>query len=102
MPSPSPTILVARFLKSNNYTQTLSAFIEEAGLSKTNLNASLTPAENYTWSIENIVKEKNTFDKSLSFDRAHEGDVGEERWSEPGMHYSVPPAGRPMVLPRFS
>ena len=100
MPSPDfPTLLIARFLKSNNYTtvrfpprkqpllrkppiliyqETLDAFIQEAGLP---LDAGNVEKGDLT--IENILEEKRVFDVSMRFERGWEG-TGEGRWKEPG------------------
>ncbi|KAK2765395.1 hypothetical protein FQN54_008241 [Arachnomyces sp. PD_36] len=82
-PTPiSPSFLVARYLRSNNYDQTLEAFIKEAGLPK---NAgSATGDESDSWTIEQTLEEKTTFDKSLRFERAGEdGQEGSEGWTVP-------------------
>ncbi len=82
-----PSILVARFLRSNNYPQTLAAFIKEAGLPD---NAGLVSEREHNksevWTIEKIIQEKIAFDKALSFERDVEGaEAAEaERWTLPG------------------
>ena len=72
----SPGVIVARFLKSNHYNQTLDAFLSEAGLSE---EASTTnPGD---WTIEKILEEKKQFDTSLAFEKkANDGNQG---WSLP-------------------
>ncbi|PGH16053.1 hypothetical protein AJ79_02033 [Helicocarpus griseus UAMH5409] len=93
MPPPAPpphsstplsaSILVARFLRSNNYTQTLAAFIEEAGLPEQ--AGSFEPGlSDENWTIEKIMDEKKTFDKSLGFERVggKRGD-GLPKWKVP-------------------
>lgn len=94
MPSPQSiplaSTLVARFLRSNNYTQTLEAFIREAGLP---VDAGLTGTRTSTgsqddddgdeWTIESILEEKRAFDLSLRFER-YGGDEREGGWRVPG------------------
>ncbi|PGH06850.1 hypothetical protein GX51_02095 [Blastomyces parvus] len=77
----SPRVLVARFLRSNNYERTLAAFLEETGLPpELDLLASEPRSED--WTIEKILEEKMVFDKSLEFERtAHE--EGQGGWSIP-------------------
>lgn len=81
--------LVARFLRSNNYTQTLDVFIREAGLSADagqtgEKEDSNSDSNSSNWTIERVLEEKKTFDKSLKFEKY--GDDGQEKdlWSEPG------------------
>lgn len=79
----SPSFLVARYLRSNDYNQSLETFIREAGLPKD--AGSATGDESDSWTIEQTLTEKSAFDKSLKFERA--GDGGEEgdlRWTVPG------------------
>ena len=75
-------ILVARFLRSNNYTETLHAFIREAGLPKDVGQAS---DKDPDWTIEGVLQEKKTFDQSVNFERYH--DEKQDVWSEPGEYY---------------
>ncbi|KAL2368602.1 hypothetical protein BDBG_04453 [Blastomyces gilchristii SLH14081] len=80
-PSLSPCVLVARFLRSNNYEQTLAAFLEETGLPP-DLGLSALEPRSEDWTIEKILEEKMVFDKSLEFERtAHE--EGQDGWSIP-------------------
>jgi hypothetical protein len=60
----SPTLIVARFLKSNNYNDTLETFLAEAGLDP---EASTTNATD--WTLEQIIEEKAQFDASLTFEK---------------------------------
>ncbi|KAK4955668.1 hypothetical protein LTR10_006607 [Elasticomyces elasticus] len=75
----SPALIVARFLKSSNYTETYDAFIAEAGL----------PADAGTVSkgdltIEQLLEEKKTFDLSRDFEKLGvEADDG-KGWRTPG------------------
>ncbi|KKZ59160.1 hypothetical protein EMCG_05458 [[Emmonsia] crescens] len=77
----SPCILVARFLRSNNYEQTLATFLEEAGLPPTT-GASTLESGDENWTIEKIMEEKNVFDKSLAFERVARGE-GQDGWKIP-------------------
>lgn len=76
-----PTIIVARFLRSNNYTQTLDAFIREAQL-PTDVGQSNDKDPN--WSIEEVLQEKKTFDQSVNFERYADNRKEKDVWSEPG------------------
>lgn len=81
------SILVARFLRSNDYTQTLDAFIREAGLPPDAGQVSGRAGSSSVdgWTIEGVIEEKKAFDQSLKFERYGEGDDGqEEKWSVPG------------------
>ncbi|CAD6589535.1 MAG: hypothetical protein ASARMPRED_004122 [Alectoria sarmentosa] len=75
MPAPdSPPIIVARFLKANNYNDV--PFITEAGLSPdagTIVKGDLT--------IEKILEEKKVFDLTLRFEKS--GLEDEEKWTLP-------------------
>ncbi|KAL8990965.1 MAG: hypothetical protein Q9177_000502 [Variospora cf. flavescens] len=71
----SPAILCARFLKANNYEDTLKAFLAEAGLPS---NAGSTEPGDLT--IEKVLGEKQVFDLSLAFERSSIAGSGRE-WS---------------------
>ena len=77
--------LVARFLRSNNYTHTLDAFIREAGLPADvgQITAKDDSDEN-SWTIEKVLEGKKVYDKSINFERY--GNDGKEniKWSTPG------------------
>ncbi|KAK3065877.1 hypothetical protein LTR53_017938, partial [Teratosphaeriaceae sp. CCFEE 6253] len=60
----SPAIIVARFLKSSNYTETYDAFIAEAGLPP---DAGTVGKGDLT--IELLLEEKRTFDLSRNFEK---------------------------------
>lgn len=89
------SILVARFLRSNNYHETLDTFIREAGLpsdaglfgqsrNADGLAQSTNTADIGQWTLEGIIQEKKRFDQTLSFER--HGDLGSKKdeWSLPG------------------
>lgn len=96
-----PTVaeLVARFLRSNGYTevlivssackcpraylrQTLATFINEAGLAKD------VGSGNSDFTIEQILQEKKTFDTSLNFERLGLEDDN-RRWRSLGEYQTV-------------
>ncbi|ODH53606.1 hypothetical protein GX48_00024 [Paracoccidioides brasiliensis] len=86
----SPRILVARFLRSNNYSQTLAAFIEEAGL-PAEAGSLVSESENENWTIEKIMEEKRVFDKTLELERFGSADAAlEERWRSPAPSIPIP------------
>ncbi|KAG8627009.1 hypothetical protein KVT40_004492 [Elsinoe batatas] len=60
----SPAMLVARFLRASNYTETLDAFISEAGLPA---DAGTTSRNSFT--LEKLLEEKRTFDLSTQFEK---------------------------------
>jgi hypothetical protein len=93
---PLHTLLVARFLRSNNFTQTFQTFLHEAGLPEEAVVSPTTSSEDgdgyENWTLEGIIQEKKTFDQSLRFERygedgADEGRQREEGWREPGELY---------------
>lgn len=74
--------LVARFLRSNNFSDTLNTFIHEAGLSA---DVGQTDSGN-DWTIEEVLEEKKAFDKSVNFERYNE-DEKKDVWTVPGMSF---------------
>lgn len=81
------SILVARFLRSNNYNETLETFIREAGLPSDvgafNRNKSDESDSVGKWTLEGIIQEKKKFDQTLSFERYGDSQAKDE-WSVPG------------------
>lgn len=81
------SILVARFLRSNNYNETLHTFIREAGLPSgagvANRNKSDEADGVGKWTLERIIQEKKKFDQTLSFERYGDSQAKDE-WSVPG------------------
>ncbi|EME88072.1 uncharacterized protein MYCFIDRAFT_55082 [Pseudocercospora fijiensis CIRAD86] len=73
----SPAVIVARYLKSNNYTETYEAFINEVGLPYDAGNVSKGDL-----TIETLLEEKKTFDVSIRFEKlgVEDANVG---WSRP-------------------
>lgn len=79
--------LVARFLRSNNYTQTLDIFIREAGLSADAGQPGKDEDDDRdgnSWTIEGVLEEKKAFDKSVAFERYNEDESRKDVWSVPG------------------
>ncbi|GFG03758.1 hypothetical protein IFM5058_01589 [Aspergillus udagawae] len=62
------SVLVARFLRSNNYTETLNVFIREAGL-PADVGQPGGKTDNSEWTIEGVLEEKQVFDESVKFER---------------------------------
>lgn len=95
MPPPSQNIplastLVARFLRTNNYTQTLKAFLQEAGLpSDAGEQGGKDDATN--WTIENVIEEKKAFDQSKNFERYGDNDKDKDVWTVPGLYNTFMP-----------
>ena len=77
---PLASILVARFLRSNNYAETLNAFIREAGLPAD--AGQVTDSKENNWTIESVLEEKKAFDQTLGFERY--GEEEKDEWSVPG------------------
>lgn len=73
--------LVARFLRSNNYAETLQAFIREAGLPQDVGQPSSDDTNN--WTIQTLLEEKNTFDRSTNFERYEDNHGGDGLWTAP-------------------
>jgi len=82
--------LVARFLRSNNYSETLNSFIREAGLSA---DVGQTDSGSTDWTIEGVLEEKKAFDKSINFERYNENEK-KDVWTVPGMSFSLLPRTR--------
>lgn len=78
---PLTSTLIARFLRSNNYTETLRTFIREAGLPS---DAGQSDGSN-EWTIEGILDEKRAFDETLRFERYGVEDEKHDIWTVPGM-----------------
>ncbi|RMD39226.1 hypothetical protein DV735_g5908, partial [Chaetothyriales sp. CBS 134920] len=82
MPSADdPALVVARFLKANSYTQTLEAFLREAGLSQSSVSLN---EDDLT--IEKILEEKRQLDASLAYEKKAGDDEDEDeaaRWTTP-------------------
>ncbi|PYI19203.1 hypothetical protein BO86DRAFT_337313 [Aspergillus japonicus CBS 114.51] len=74
--------LVARFLRTHNYTETLDAFLREAGL-PANAGQIRGKDEQDSWTIEGVLDEKRAFDKSVNFERYNESDQEKDFWSVP-------------------
>ncbi|KAK7556761.1 WD40-repeat-containing domain protein [Phyllosticta citricarpa] len=73
----SPAVLVARFLRANNFEKTLEAFLEEARLPQ---DAGSTAKGDI--SLEQILREKELFDLSLNFEKLGVEDES-KAWREP-------------------
>lgn len=80
--------LVARFLRTNNYSDTLQAFIREAGL-PSDVGQSSGDDTNH-WSIQSLLEEKKTFDHSANFERYGEESEENDQWRVPGELSVVP------------
>ncbi|KAI9678869.1 MAG: hypothetical protein M1817_005929 [Caeruleum heppii] len=79
MPSTdSPAILVARFLQANNYHDTLTAFLAEAGLPPD--AGSATPG---ALTLERVLEEKKLFDLSLAFEKIGVEGANDGAWTVP-------------------
>lgn len=74
--------LVARFLRTNDYSETLQAFIREAGL-RADVGQTSGDDTNH-WTIQSLLEEKRTFEQSVSFERYGADRAESDRWSVPG------------------
>lgn len=90
--APSKTVdalssaLVARFLRSHDYSDTLKAFLREADLAPDVGQSSGDDTNN--WSIQSLLEEKNTYDQTVNFERYGKDHQQSTLWSEPGEFYS--------------
>lgn len=73
--------LIARFLHSNNYSDTLEAFIREAGLAP-DVGQDSNDSDN--WTIQSLIEEKKTYDQTVSFERYGDEKQQSNLWSQPG------------------
>lgn len=93
------SVLVARFLRSNNYTETLNVFIREAGLAA-DAGQPDGKTDKSQWTIEGVLEEKKVFDESVKFERygkSEEKDV----WTVPGQLTIVPSLTCNVMLRRY-
>ena len=74
--------LVARFLRTNNYEETLRAFIREAGLPADVGQTSGDDTDN--WTIQTLLEEKRAFDHSINFERYGKDSKDNGLWKVPG------------------
>ena len=81
--------LVARFLRTHNYTQTLNAFLQEAGL-PADAGQLRGKDDAPNWTIESVLEEKKAFDQSVNFERYSENDKDKDVWSVPGLYPRFP------------
>ncbi|KAF1933984.1 uncharacterized protein M421DRAFT_415035 [Didymella exigua CBS 183.55] len=82
---PSAAELVARFLRTNGYTETLKSFVKEA-----DLPSDIGTGSDSSVTVESILQEKKTFDLSLNFEKLGVED-GNRKWT-------VPAPSKPTVL----
>ncbi|KAJ6000414.1 hypothetical protein N7481_000823 [Penicillium waksmanii] len=75
------TALVARFLRTNNYSETLKALIREAGLASDVGQSSGDDTNN--WTIQGLLEEKKAYDHSANFERYGNDNRETAPWSEP-------------------
>ncbi|OQD71598.1 hypothetical protein PENPOL_c001G00685 [Penicillium polonicum] len=73
--------LVARFLRSHDYSETLKAFLREADLAPDVGQSSGDDTNN--WSIQSLLEEKNTYDQTVNFERYGKDHQQSTLWSEP-------------------
>lgn len=77
--------LVARFLRTNNYADTLQAFLREADLPPDVGQTSGDDTNN--WTIQSLLEEKRTFDHSVNFERYGRESREHSLWSIPGEYW---------------
>lgn len=90
---PLASTLVARFLRTNNYTQTLKAFLQEAGL-PSDAGEQRGKDDTSNWTIENVLEEKKAFDQSKNFERYGDNDKEKDVWTVPGLYNTSIPRSR--------
>jgi hypothetical protein len=74
--------IVARFLRTNAYSETLQAFIREAGLPPDAGQASGDDTHNLT--IQSLLEEKRAYDHSVNFERLGNESGEISFWQLPG------------------
>ncbi|EME48401.1 hypothetical protein DOTSEDRAFT_141452 [Dothistroma septosporum NZE10] len=75
----SPALIVARYLKANNYNETYDAFIQEIGLPYDSGNVSKGDL-----TLETLLEEKKTFDISVQFEKLGVNDgTADTGWKSP-------------------
>lgn len=74
--------LVARFLRTNDYSDTLKAFINEADLASDVGQSSGDDTNNLT--IQGLLEEKKAYDHSVNLERYGKDSKETALWSEPG------------------
>lgn len=77
--------LVARFLRTNNFTDTLQAFLREAGL-PSDVGQTFGDDTN-NWTIQSLLEEKKAFDHSVDFERYGQESKENVLWSTPGEYW---------------
>ncbi|KAF2483891.1 WD40-repeat-containing domain protein [Neohortaea acidophila] len=77
-PADSSALIVARFLKSNHYTNSYDAFINEAGLP-----ASAGDVGKGDLTLETLLEEKKTFDVSVRYEKLGSEDGEGKGWARP-------------------
>lgn len=91
--------LVARFLRTNDFSETLQAFIREASLPP---DVGQTSGDDtINWTIQSLLEEKRAFDHSANFERYGKDSKETDLWSVPGESWSlrVRAGHLPMFLP---
>ncbi|KAJ5106155.1 hypothetical protein N7456_002830 [Penicillium angulare] len=73
--------IVARFLRSNNYAETLQAFIREADLPVDVGQSSGDDTHNLT--VQKLLEEKKAFDHTVNSERYGESGKGNDIWTTP-------------------
>ncbi|KAJ5791189.1 uncharacterized protein N7518_008200 [Penicillium psychrosexuale] len=73
--------IVAQFLRNNDYSETLKAFIREADLAPDVGQTSGDDTNN--WTIQSLLEEKSTYDQTVNFERYGKGNQQSTLWSEP-------------------
>ncbi|KAF2770296.1 WD40 repeat-like protein [Teratosphaeria nubilosa] len=84
--SDSPSIIVARFLKANNYTESYDAFVSEAGLPS---DAGSVAKDDLT--LETLLEEKRMYDLSVRFEKVGTGD--DDQGGDTGWRVPAPSSG---------
>lgn len=87
----SPAFLVARFLRSNNFTETLTSFLSEAGLPP-DAGATDNPTAP---TIESILREKRDFDLTQRFERT---GVDDDDAADKELGWRSPAPGAPHTV----
>lgn len=79
--------LVAHFLRTNDFSETLETFIREAGLPADVGQTS--GDDSIQWTIQSLLEEKRAFDHSVNFERYGKDSKETDLWSVPGQSWTM-------------
>ncbi|CAG8092374.1 unnamed protein product [Penicillium olsonii] len=91
--------LVARFLRNHHFSDTLEAFVREAGLP---LDVGQGADGINDWTIQSLIEEKKTYDQTAKFERYGQTEKQSTLWTEPAPSKAVvvqmPTSANPLAV----